>query len=178
MNLCHSIKSKKLFAGIFRGSASTLVLTTMLAGLAASLYSQSCPETWANSCHNQLTRWCPHTSSCDLGVTRTNGVAYVMLNGTRQDIVCINRGTTRTVNWKQGPNGDDFVVHFSNTGPFLDSSLHGKPVFAAATGGQDSGTVNTNKPGCWKYSIAQYCSGSHAPCASSDPKVIVGDGTD
>jgi hypothetical protein len=111
---------------------------------------ESQPETMcsaANTCGSA-------SSECTINVTRATDSANVQPSTPspqKNKLFCIKAGTT--VVWKSSNKNNGFMISFGAESPFT-------PDGPIAGGGQKSVTTKATTPGCYKYDVGAFTSGT------------------
>ena len=132
--------------------STCIVLMTGELAQAKSKYAcdQEQPQTLCNADNT-----CGSASSpCTINITRSNSSANVkpgIPNAKNNQLFCIKAGTT--VVWMSSKKNQGFTVSFGTDSPF-------EPDDPIMGGGQKSVTTKASTPGCYKYDIGAFTSGT------------------
>jgi plastocyanin len=162
-----TIKAQQRFS-----TRTALLLSTCIvlltSGLAQAKSKYTCdqeqPETLCNADNT-----CGSVSStCTISITRSNSSANVkpgIPNAKNNQLFCIKSGTT--VVWMSSNKNHGFTVSFGTESPF-------EPDDPIMGGGQKPVTTKASTPGCYKYDVGAFRSGTvYGMSGGSRPELII-----
>jgi plastocyanin len=122
------------------------------------------PETMCNAAST-----CGSTSSpCTIDITRSSSSANVkpgIPNAKNNQFFCIKTGTT--VVWMSSNKNNGFTVSFGTDSPFDPDD----PIIG---GGKKQVTTKANTPGCYKYDVGAFRSGTvYGMSGGSKPELVI-----
>lgn len=146
--------------------STCIILLTGELAQAKSKYKcdQEQPESLCNSGNT-----CGSASSpCTISVTRSNNSANVkpdIPNAKNNQLFCIKAGTT--VVWMSSKKNQGFTVSFGTDSPF-------EPDAPIMGGGQKQVTTKASTPGCYKYDVGAFTSGTvYGMSGGTRPELII-----
>lgn len=162
-----TIKAKRRF-----DARSALLLSTCIVFLTGELAQakskyvceEAQPETMCNAANT-----CGSASSpCTVNITRASNSANVkpdIPNAKNNQLFCIKTGTT--VVWMSSNKNHGFTVSFGTDSPFdPDAPIMG--------GGKKQVTTKANTPGCYKYDVGAFRSGTvYGMSSGSKPELVI-----
>jgi plastocyanin len=146
--------------------STCIVLLTGELAQAKSKYKcdEEHPETLCNAANT-----CGSASSqCTINITRSNSSANVkpgIPNAKNNQLFCIKAGTT--VVWMSSKKNQGFTVSFGTDSPF-------EPDAPIMGGGQKQVTTKARTPGCYKYDVGAFTSGTvYGMSGGTSPELII-----
>ena len=151
---------------------TALLLSTCIVlltgGLAQAKSKHMCDQEQPETLCNADNTCGSASSTCTISITRSNSSANVkpgIPNAKNNQLVCIKAGTT--VVWMSSNKNNGFTNSFGTESPFdPDDPIMG--------GGQKPVTTTARIPGCYKYDVGAFRSGTvYGMSGGSRPELII-----
>ena len=147
---------------------SCVVLLSCATAQAQKKSKYACDEPQPENMCNAANTCGSTSSTCTIDVTRAAYSANVkpdIPNAKNNQLFCIKAGTT--VVWMSSNKNNGFMVSFGSDSPFdPDGPIRG--------GGQKSAKTVASTPGCYKYDVGAFRSGTvYGMSSGSQPELVI-----
>jgi plastocyanin len=147
---------------------SCVVLLSCVGAQAQGKSKYACDEAQPETLCNAANTCGSPSSPCTVDVTRSGDSSNVkpsLPNAKNNQLFCVKAGTT--VVWMSSKKNNGFMVSFGTDSPFdPDDPIRG--------GGKKQVTTKASTPGCYKYDVGAFTSGTvYGMSGGSKPELVI-----